>query len=293
MRSSGRGRSMGAAAAAAAAAFLLAVGCSNKPPEIARIYARVVYQHDTATGTSSEGLSVFLVASDPDGLENLSSFFVINDDAELFWKVDSASWITSTAEGETWVGSNSLDMPTGMSVPAGSYRVILQNAGGDTAEETFSVPGRPVSAGGASYPSATVRDGAIQVAGSWQSLEVWTYGKDGKFAASFPATKKGPPLAVSSMAAAVPALSQGFTFRLFAGEAKDSYNVLSGPYSSGAVTPAGATQPAGAPQPAGSQPAAPPAGPPPASRQGEPPPGGPPPGGPKGPPPQSGTLPGH
>lgn len=252
MTSRGRGR----AAAAAAAAVLLAIGCSNKPPEVARVYARVIYQHDTATGTNGESLSVFLVASDPDGMENLSSFFVINDDAELFWKVDSASWITSTAEGETWIGSNSLDMPSGSSVPAGSYRVILQNAGGDTAEETFTVPARPVSAGGASYPSATVRDGTIQVAGSWQSVDVWTYGKDGKFAAAFPATKKGPPLSVSSLAAAVPALSQGFTFRLFAGSAKDSYNVLSGPYSSGAVTPTGVPQP-GAPQPAAPPPAAP------------------------------------
>ena len=56
-------------------------------------------------GTSSETLGVFLVASDPDGIENLSAFYVINDDAELFWKVDRTLWVSSMAEGESWIGS--------------------------------------------------------------------------------------------------------------------------------------------------------------------------------------------
>ena len=52
--------------AAAVALLALATGCSNKPPVISRVYARVIYQHDTGTDATSEGLSVFLVASDPE-----------------------------------------------------------------------------------------------------------------------------------------------------------------------------------------------------------------------------------
>ncbi len=218
--------------ALAAATLTLAVGCSNKPPEISRVYARVIYQHDPSSGASTEGLSVFLVASDPDGMENLSAFYVINDDAQLFWKVDNTSWISSTAEGEAWIGSNMIAMPGSLRLPAGSYRVLLQNAGGDTVEEAFTVPSRPVSAAEAKYPSATVSDGAIRVTGSYLNVDVWTYGKDGKFVASFPASQK-TPLALASIAASTPALAQGFTFRLFAGSARDAFNAVSGPYSSG------------------------------------------------------------
>ena len=116
-------------AAAVVAMLALLAGCSNKPPVISRVYAHVVYTHDSATGSTSEGLSVFLVASDPDGIENLRSFYVINDDAELFWKVDSTTWVSSTAEEESWIGSNNLFMPDSLPVPPGNYRVLLQNAG--------------------------------------------------------------------------------------------------------------------------------------------------------------------
>ena len=98
-------------------------------------------------------------------------------------------------------------------------------------EESFTLPARPLSAAEAAYPSATVSDGAIHVSGPYDKVEVWTYGKDGKFVASFPATRKGPPLSIASLAASAPVLAQGFTFRVFAGAATDAFNVLSGPYS--------------------------------------------------------------
>ncbi len=223
--------------AAAIAAFAVLAGCSNKPPVISRVYARVIYQHDIGTGANSEGLSVFLVASDPNGTENLSSFHVINDDAELFWKVNSTSWMSATAEGETWIGSNTLVMPGSEEVPAGSYRVLLQNAGGDTTEETFTVSARAVKAAAAAYPAASVSDGAIHLSGPYDSMEIWTYGKDGKFVSSFAATRKGPPLEVQKMVTAFPALGPGFTFRVFANNAKGGYGALAGPYAV-AATPA-------------------------------------------------------
>ncbi|HUI69877.1 MAG TPA: hypothetical protein VL354_05105 [Spirochaetia bacterium] len=234
--------------AAATVALVLLASCSNKPPVISRVYARVVYQHDVVSGATTEGLSVFLVASDPDGMENLSSFYVINDDAELFWKVDNTSWVSSTAEGETWIGSNNLTMPGSQEVPAGSYRVLLQNAGGDTTEESFSVGSRDISAAQAAYPSASVHGDAIHVTGPYDSYDVWTYGKDGKFVVSFPVTRKAPDLDVRKMSATSPALAQGFSFRVFANNAKGGFGVLVGPYSVAAVVPL--TQPGAGPTPA-------------------------------------------
>jgi hypothetical protein len=224
-----------AAALAAIASLSLLAACSNKPPAISRVYAKVMYQHDTSTGADSEALSVFLVASDPDGMENLSSFYVINDDAQLFWKVDSSSWVSSTAEAEAWIGSNTLFMPASTQVPAGSYRVLLENSGGDTVEQTFSIAPREIAAAQAAYPSASVADGAIQVSGPYDSVEIWTYGKDGKFAASFPVSRKGPALEVAKMAAASPILAQGFTFRAYANNTRGGFGVLAGPYTAGPI----------------------------------------------------------
>jgi hypothetical protein len=108
------------AAACCALGLALLAGCTGKPPTITRAFARVVYVNDLASGTKQETLGVFLVASDPDGIENLSAFYVIDDGAELFWKVDSGSWITTTADGETWIGVSSLVMPGAAALPSGA-----------------------------------------------------------------------------------------------------------------------------------------------------------------------------
>jgi hypothetical protein len=222
-----------AAASACAAVLLLLAGCSGKPPVLSRVFGRVIYVHDAATNTSSETLGVFLVASDPDGMENLSAFYVINDENELFWKVDSASWVTSSAEGETWIGTTSLLMPGTTPIPPGEYRVVLQANGGATVEDTLTVPARSVSAAEAKYPTAVVENGLIKVSGAAAGCEVWVYAKDGRFAGAFPSTGVSNPVSLQGIEASVPALAGGFTFRVFVWNAAAGYGVLSGPYASG------------------------------------------------------------
>jgi hypothetical protein len=229
-----RGRAPGAIAAAAClAACLLAAGCSGKPPVLSRVFGRVIYVHDSATNMNAETLGVFLVASDKDGMENLSAFYVINDDAELFWKVDSGSWVTSSAEGETWIGTTSLSMPGGVPIPAGDYRVVLQANGGATVEDVLKVPVRTVSAADAKYPAAAIEDGQIKVSGAAAGFEIWVYGKDGAFAGSFPSSGTSKSIALQAIETAVPKLAEGFTFRVFVWHAADGYGALSGIYTKG------------------------------------------------------------
>jgi hypothetical protein len=218
--------------AAVTAALLLLAGCSGKPPVLSRVFGRVIYVHDSASNTNTETLGVYLVASDPDGMENLSAFYVINDDAELFWKVDSGSWDTSPAEGETWIGTTSLAMPGTTPVPDGQYRVVLQAKGSATVEDTLTVPARKVSAANAKYPTAVVENGSIKVSGV-TGYEVWVYGKDGKFAGTFSPAGAAKALSVQDLAASSPALLGGFTFRVFAWNPAAGYGVLSGSYPSG------------------------------------------------------------
>jgi hypothetical protein len=222
--------------AAVMCALLVLAGCAGKPPTISRVFARAIYVHDTTSGTNSETLGVFLVANDAEGLENLSSFYVINDDAELFWKVESGAWSASTAEGESWIGSTSLYMPGGTRLPAGPYRVVLQDASGDTVEDTVTIPARPVGAADAAYPSSSVDGGIIKVSGPYAGYEVWTYSTDGKFVAAFPAGGKSPPLEIGTVLGASPALTAGFSYRVFAWDEKAGYGVVSGPFASGRLS---------------------------------------------------------
>jgi hypothetical protein len=185
---------------------------------------RVIYVHDAATNTARETLGVYLVASDPDGMENLSAFYVINDDAQLFWKVGNGAWVTATAEGESWIGTSSLSMPGSRGVPPGEYRVVLQANGGATVEDTFTVPAREVSADAAKYPAASLENGILKVTGVSGPYEIWAYGKDGKFSGSFPSG--AAPISAS-------VLPEGSTYRVFAWHADAGYGVLSGSYKTG------------------------------------------------------------
>jgi hypothetical protein len=228
-----KNRARGAAAAACAAVILLAAGCTGKPPVLSRVFGRVIYAHDSTTNTNSETLGVFLVASDPDGTENLSAFYVINDDAQLFWKVDNGTWVTSNAEGEAWIGTTSLSMPGTAPIPPGEYRVVLQANGGATVEDTLTVPVRTVTAADAKYPAAVVEDGLIKVSGAAAGFEIRVYGRYGTFAGAFPSVGSSKTVPLQTVEAALPALAGGYTFRVFAWNAAAGYGVLSGSYKQG------------------------------------------------------------
>ncbi len=221
------------------AALILAasalVGCAGEPPKITRIVAVPVFTHDIREDSYTEGLSVFLVASDEDGAEDLSTLYVIHDGAELFWSVDSKSWASSTSNGETWIGTNGFVMPDGGRFPNGTYRVVLQDAGGDTAEEKFTLSGRSTSPSPASYPSATQKNGEIHVKSVFAKPEIWLYAKDGRFLTRLSAGEGAPPLTLKAVAAAYPSLGEEFTYWVYATDTKNECGLLAGPYASGSL----------------------------------------------------------
>ncbi len=206
-------------------------GCSGSPPEIQRVFAEPILIPDTHAGTDMEKLSVFLVASDPDGMEDLTNLYVIQDKAELYWTLDSKSWVTATAEGESWIGSNNLSLPGGAPLPGGDYRVILEDAGGNTVEQTFTLPEEVGSPSKASYPTASVKDDVIRVSSSFPGQEVWVFGRDGRFLLRFSADPSALPLTIKGIATNYPNLAQGFTYWAYAYDAKDGLGLMSGPNS--------------------------------------------------------------
>jgi hypothetical protein len=232
------------AAVMLAAALLACAACSGKPPQISRVFARPILVHDIDAGTYSTRMSVFVMGSDADGADDIATLFVVNDDAELFWSVDSKSWISQTADGETWIGTNGVVMAGGGPFPAGTYRVILEDQGGETAEDTFALGEQTADPSKGSYPQVAVKDGTVRVTGTLPNPELWVYSKDGRLtvrlsaagqvagAAAGVQTATGTPITLDAIAASNAALGPGFTFWAYANNERGGFGLLVGPYSS-------------------------------------------------------------
>jgi len=226
------GRQAPAALAALLAAAALAglaglAGCTGEPPVISRVFAQPVFVRDLERDVTWARLGVFLVASDPDGQDDLSAFYVINDEAELFWKVESGAWAAVTAEGESWVGSNTLAMPGAEAPPAGDYRVVLQDQGGETVEGAFTIPALAQPEESA-WPSATLEDDTITVANPQETVQAWFYSRDGKLTLTLPVPAGTGRL--SGVRAAVPGFASGSTFWIYGFDRSKGRGMLIGPY---------------------------------------------------------------
>jgi hypothetical protein len=227
----GRGcrRALAALLAALLAAAGLAglAGCTGKPPVISRVFAQPVFVRDIERSITWSRLGVFLVATDPDGQDDLSAFYVINDEAELYWKVESGAWVTVTAEGESWVGSNSLAMPGADPPPPGDYRVVLQDQGGETVEDTFTIPplGTPEES---AWPSAVLEDDTITVAKRQEVMQAWFYSREGKLTLTLPVPADTGRL--SGVRASVPGFGPGSTFWIYGYDRSKVRGMLVGPY---------------------------------------------------------------
>ena len=129
----------GALAAAAAAAALLAA-CETSPPELYEFRWLLQDFDDRERDRRYESLSLFVRAGDPDGADDLDELYLIFDGAELFWRLTPDTWTRSEHDGAAWIGSTSISMPGEEPFPAGEYRLLLLDLGGQRAGARFVIP---------------------------------------------------------------------------------------------------------------------------------------------------------
>ncbi|AEJ19626.1 hypothetical protein [Gracilinema caldarium] len=113
------------------------LSCSRSAPQIQNYILKLIYNED-ADGIR-EQLSLFVLAQDEDGKEDLDSLYIINDEQQLYWTLKSTEWITVNKDGQLWVGSHRLTMVDGQPLPRGLYRLILTDLGGERAERTIGL----------------------------------------------------------------------------------------------------------------------------------------------------------
>ena len=168
-------------AAGVAGLLCLLAACEVAAPEAHELFWKRVVFADLRQGRTYETLTLFARVSDADGLDDLDALYVMNDDAQLFWRLTPEVWVVDRSDSGTWIGSTALAMPSDEPLPAGVYRVIVQDIAGQTAEESFRVTG---STGPEARRQVEAIDVAIDanelaVTGPFASYEVWLYGNAG------------------------------------------------------------------------------------------------------------------
>lgn len=98
---------------------------------------RLIY-NETSDGIR-EQLSLFVLAQDEDGKEDLDSLYIIHDEQQLYWTLSSSDWLTISKDGQLWVGSHSISMVDAQPIPRGLYRLILTDQGGEQSERTIAL----------------------------------------------------------------------------------------------------------------------------------------------------------
>jgi len=166
-------------AAALALAFFsaLAVSCSRTEPRIAFGHISLVYYQE-ADGPR-ERFSFFIIPEDDDGVENLSDLFLYHDREQLRWHLGSDDWIRYDRDGRTWIGTRSIAIPPGETMPRGQYRAVLINLGGERSERsfTFDAPELPRFP----FPTLEISGGGFTVVSSYPVNRLVSYDSQGNF----------------------------------------------------------------------------------------------------------------
>jgi hypothetical protein len=203
--------------------------CTDNPPQLGGVEWQVVLFRNRLLGVTYQKLSLFVAASDKDGAKDLAFLHVINDEEELFWSLPSEKWDKATLRGGEWVGSNGLTMPSGQSLPIGTYRIVLEDLSGQRVESQIYLKKANVETANARFPEASVQDGKMTVTGAFTNPEIWVYDSNEQFLARFPLPNKTIDVA-TIVARNQQQLAAGFTYYLYAKENGVYYSVMTGPF---------------------------------------------------------------
>jgi hypothetical protein len=210
--------------------LLFIAGCADNPPEIYQAFWQVNIFNNRENETTHPQLSLFIHVHDPDGLEDLDEIYLINDKKELFWKLDSESWIEVTEEDESWIGSNTLSLPHPSMDFTGEYRLLLLDVGGASAEKVIFINYSPTSFTELNFPEAELSGGVINLTKGNGSTEyiLWIYGNDERFRSAF--TISDDSLAIDRIVKAYADLANGFYFFIYQQQKEADLGIISGPF---------------------------------------------------------------
>ncbi len=174
---------------------LLAASCSTSTPKIAETFWQLNLVHDRGNGNAEERLSFFVHVTDSEGISDLDSIYLLNDQSELYWHLDSSNWQHSDSNGELWVGSNFLQMPNGSAIPRGKYRVLVSNLAGERVSDSIFVSAERLDPTKVEFPTLTEERSTVKITNALADTRLWLYDPKGDFIGSKAISGGSLPLA--------------------------------------------------------------------------------------------------
>jgi hypothetical protein len=113
--------------------------CGGKPPELTAVEWRV--ERRVAKAGDFESLSVFATVKDDDGIEDIISFWVINDAEALAWNFSNENWTKRNEGSDVWLGAAGLEKHDYSALPRGEYRFMAMDQAGERTEKIFRIEG--------------------------------------------------------------------------------------------------------------------------------------------------------
>ena len=147
----------------AAALSGLLSACTGAPPQIVSIEVSLEYVDDLDLNRRYEQLTLFALVRDEDGFGDISEFYLIHDEAELYWRFDAQSWTHRRVAGENWVGFSGLSMADWGELPRGQYRTVVIDRAGEHDERTVSIDAPGLSSVHDQLPQLDLDLGSITV----------------------------------------------------------------------------------------------------------------------------------
>lgn len=102
-----------------------------------------------------EQLELFVLATDDDGFDDLAALYLVHEEEELSWELDSSQWEQVAVGDERWIGSAGFVAPERGRIPRGRYRLIVEDVAGERGESSISVSAPELQ--GERYRGATIR----------------------------------------------------------------------------------------------------------------------------------------
>lgn len=189
---------------AIAALVSLLSACASGPPEILGVEWTTTLRPGASGKTQMWGLDVFARVHDPDGTDDIESMWVVDEQAELSWSLDSSTWTLRRLGDDDWMGAVGLRMADGSPLPAGRYRVEVADLAGNRASYEFKLE---AADRGLEAPSVSLSDGLVKIAGAWPENYLLAYDAGGNLLRSSQFRGKS-----SSLAALVGTADESRTF---------------------------------------------------------------------------------
>jgi len=154
--------------------FTLTV-CSRTKPEVKFGFIQLVlYQGDEKP---EEFYSFFILPEDEDGMENLDEMYIYHDREQLRWHLKNDEWVSYKQDEKTWIGTRSLTVQDGLTLPRGVYRVVLMNKGGEKGERSFTYDGGPRFP----FPEIEIENGQYVINSKWPSNRLVCFDRAGNY----------------------------------------------------------------------------------------------------------------